>query len=323
MEEIPALFSLFGKEVDVYTVFIWAAVLLGLIVFFACSRKCRKRTVILTAVLSVPVGLLCARLVYMLVQSDMIGFESFFRAADPEENFWGSANGASLWGAFGGVALAAWAASVLTGGRTADTMDALAPAAALTIAVSRFGEYFIGEGSGPYAEAEWTHFFPLAAPFPDRGWQFAVFFLEGLTALAIFVILLVRRGKLANGYLARNFVILYASCQVLLERLREEDNHLIFITFFLRFSQVMAVPVLLALMICAMRRRKRRVPAERTPARRNVICFVGFFLTAGVCVALEYAMDKSAYFPLPLLYILELACCVGFGLTSSGVIMKN
>ena len=77
-------------------------------------------------------------------------------------------------------------------------------------------------------------------------WKYAVFMLEGITALVIFMVLLLKGEKWQNGYRARLFLILYSSSQIILEALRR-DNFLRWL--FVRVSQVTAAVVMLGLFV--------------------------------------------------------------------------
>ena len=155
----------------------------------------------------------------------------------------------------GGVALAALLAGKITKEKVSALLDALAPSAALGIAISRFGEFSIGEGIGPEVTSEAMQFFPLAVLNEWEEWNYALFLLEGLVGVVIFVLLMTRGRKLKDGYRARMFLILYASCQIVLEAVRR-DNFLRWL--FVRVSQVASAAVLLGLVIFGLIRWARK-----------------------------------------------------------------
>ena len=159
------MWTVFGKQMSPYAVTIWAAGILGLLLFLWQGRKRKPAALALTAVLGIALGLLGARLYYVLCRWDLfaeIGWNNFFTAQEEGLESWGAANGAAFWGAVGGVCLAALLAGRLTGERVSGLLDALAPSAALGIALSRFAENSIGEGIGPEVTSEAMQFFPLA-----------------------------------------------------------------------------------------------------------------------------------------------------------------
>ena len=234
---------------------------------------------------------------------------------------WGGVRGGALWGAIGGGALAALIAGRLTRAKVSRLLDVLSPAAALAIALSRFGEFSIGEGIGPDVTVEGLCFFPVAVVNEWEEWRYAVFLLEGIVALIIFMVL-VRppREGWRDGDRARLFLILYSSCQIVLEALRR-DNFLRWL--FVRVSQVTAAVVLLGLFVAAVLRWKKRPASERMPKARLTLLAAIFVLLVAITVLLEFAADKSAALPLWAVYGMETLCAVGFGGITYQAVMKN
>lgn len=266
MEE-QAVWNILGWRITPYAGSIWIACAAALAVFFWQGRKLKLPARIWTAALGVALGLFCARLYYVLARLELfldVGLENFFRTAEEDYRAWGSVNGAAFWGAVGGVALAALAAGKITREKVSAILDALAPSAALGIAISRFGEYSIGEGIGPEAP-EGFQFFPLAVMNEWEEWYFALFLLEGLVGLVIFVLLLTVGAKYRSGGRARMFLILYAACQIVLEALRR-DSFLRWL--FVRVSQVASAVVLLGVVVFALARWLRSRGAEERRAGR-------------------------------------------------------
>ncbi len=323
MAEEQLMLTVFGQDFSPYAVFTAIGALAGMLVFVLCGRKEKAAGIVLTAALAVPLCLLGARTFYVLARLDLfleVGFDNFFRAAEPDYNEWGSISGGAFWGAAGGGALAAWIAGRSTGIRVSALLDAMAPGAAVALMVSRFGEYSIGEGIGPDVSVEGLCFFPIAVVNEWEEWKYAVFMLEGIAALVIFLVLVLDGGKWRSGYRARLFLILYSSSQILLEALRR-DSFLRWL--FVRVSQVTAAVVLLGLMAFAVVRWMRKPEAERMPRARLLTCGIVFALLVGAVVALEFAIDKSATLSVPLAYLMEACCAAGFGIVSYQAVMKN
>ena len=333
-EETTLVWNLFGLEMSPYAGFVGIGALLGVIAFCAVGRKLKWTAVLCTLLLGVPLAALGARAFYVLARwsyfAEEIGFSSFFRAQNPDSDFWGAARGGAFWGAVGGGALAALAAGRLTKTKVSDLLDALAPAAALTLAVSRFGEYSIGEGIGPDVTPPELCFFPIAVSNEWGEWKYALFLLEGLTALVIFLWLVMKGKERTGGYRARAFLILYSACQVLLEALRR-DNFLRWL--FVRVSQVTCGVVMLFLFVFAVirwlkrpeavGRTRRKNEAEKMSAARVIFCGAAFLLLTGAVVALEFAVDKSPDMPVATAYGLEALCAAGMGVSVWQVAMKN
>lgn len=306
-----------------YGLWIAAAVLLGTAFFLMLSRKkIGWNAAVWTAVLAIPLGLAGARLLYtgMKIKWFMeIGLENILWPMTEDHNYWGDAQGFALWGAAGGVALAALLGSRLSRKSAGDVMDALAPAAALTIALCRFGEFLIGEGVGPDVEDEALWFFPLAVT-DEYYARYAVFMLEGLVALIILAVLLTWGRRYTGGDRARLFLILYSASQVLLESLRRDS----FLAWqFLRVSQLICVLVMTGMMIAATIRRRHPAGAVLRMGIVVPVAWAVFLAVVGGLVWLEFAIDKSATLELETAYIIEAVCCVALGVTSGLVVLPK
>ena len=323
MFEEPIVWTLFGVAFTPYEVITMVGALLGAAVFCALGRKLKAGTVVLTLALAVPLALLGARSFYVLARWGLfeeIGFQNFFRAENPDYAVWGAAKGGAFWGAVGGGALAALLAGKITREKVSRVLDAMAPAAALALAVSRFGENSIGEGIGPDVSSEALWFFPVATVNEWSEWKYAVFLLEGLVALVIFLVLALRKDRFADGYRTRAFLVSYSASQIILEALRR-DNFLRWL--FVRVSQVTAAVVLLGLFVFGVLRWRKKTGSDKMPARQIVSCGAVFLALAGAIVWLEFAVDKSPDMSVALAYLLEGVCACGMGVTAWHVAMKN
>ena len=252
------MWNILGREITPYAGSIWIAGIAAVAVFLWQGKKLKLPTRIWTVVLGIPLALFCARLYYVLARLDLfleLGLENFFAAREGETPAWGGVSGAAFWGAAGGAALAALIAGKLTGERVSAVLDALAPSAALGIGISRFAEYSIGEGIGPDVFEEGLQFFPLSVMNEWEEWYYALFLLEGLVAVCIFALLMTVGRKYQNGYRARMFLILYASCQIVLEAMRR-DSFLRWL--FVRVSQLTSALVLLGVVVFGVARWLRR-----------------------------------------------------------------
>lgn len=316
MEMKYVLFELLGKPVTLYAVCIAASLALGLAVLYARlpRHQLRRDTAEIFALLALPLGLLGARLFYCLCRLNLymeMGLWNVLRLWD---------GGYALWGAVGGAALAAVLTARITRQPVSRLMDALALPAALTIALCRFAEFASGEGIGMEIYEPFFQRFPFAVFNADwEVWCWAIFLLEGAAALLMAAVLLGWKSRRAGSH-AKLFLILYCSSQILFESLRR-DNFLRWL--FVRVSQLTAVLVLGALMFWALYRWVKAAPADRMSGRKMLINWVVFLLGVGVCIALEFAVDKSAEMPIWLCYSLMALCCAGFGYTSGQVILKS
>jgi prolipoprotein diacylglyceryltransferase len=150
-------------------------------------------------------------------------------------------------------------------------------------------------------------------------WSWAIFMLEGLAALAIAFILMKKKFA-TRGDRAKLFLILYCSSQILLESLRR-DQFLRWL--FVRVSQLTAVLVLGGMMFWALYRWMKAPVDRRMPKKQLIINWVVFLLGVGICIAMEFAVDKAAFMPVWLCYTIMGVCCVIFGYTAHQLILKG
>ncbi|MBQ9262758.1 MAG: prolipoprotein diacylglyceryl transferase [Clostridia bacterium] len=316
-EEGLILFSLLGMPVTAYAVCLVISLTIGLA---ALHRSCARRrlagdTAGMIAVLALPLGLLGARLFYCVARWSLyeeIGFLQMLRLWD---------GGYALWGAMAGGALAGVLTAKRTHQPTSRVLDAMAAPAALVICFSRFSEYFSGQGNGLTVEHEALCFFPVAVFNTDyEEWHYAVFMLEAVVALVIFAALL-RKHDRPQGDTARLFVLLYSVCQVLCESLRRDE----FLRWlFVRVSQLTAAIVLGFLIFFAILRWKQRPVAQRHLTSRKIalLCFV-FLACIGVCIWMEFAVDKSPDLPVWACYSIMAVSCAGMGAAAYQIVLKN
>ncbi len=317
MELKYVLFHLFGLPVTAYAACVVAAAALGLIWLYLSQQRDQLRadTAEIFALLALPMGLLGARLFYCLarvLKFVEMGPGSILRLWE---------GGYALWGAIGGVVLAALLTAKITRQSVAKLLDALAAPAALTIALCRFAEFFSGEGIGMEVYSPAFMRFPFAVYDAEwEVWNWAIFMLEGAAALLILGAMLVKRLQRRTGDRAKLFLILYCSAQILLESLRR-DNFLLWL--FVRVSQLTAALVLGGMMFYALMRWMKAPEAERMAKKRLILNWVIFFVCVALCIGMEFAVDKSAEMPVWLCYTVMLICCIVMGVTSWQLIMRS
>lgn len=153
---------------------------------FLLTRVQKKKalpTAILTLLLGAVLGTVCSRMLYFITQIQVVLAQGWLRALlDTGLDTW------SFFGSAAGVLLAAVIAAKIMGVRRAEALNAFAPAAALMIALARFSEYFLTEewmiGLGAWVENEFWFFFPATLGNEWDEYYVAVFFFEGVFALA-------------------------------------------------------------------------------------------------------------------------------------------
>ena len=317
MEEMKyVLFTVLGRPVTAYALCLVAALGLGLLLMAWQQRKhgLRCDTAEIFALLALPLGLIGARVFYCLCRLTVfmeLGMGNMLRLWD---------GGYAMWGAAGGAVIAALLTAKITRQSAARILDAMAAPAALVMALGRFAEFFSGEGIGLEVENAFFQRFPFAVFDADwEVWFWAIFLLEGIAALTILAVLLAKKhGK--PGDHAKLFLVLYCSAQILLESLRR-DQFLRWL--FVRVSQLTAVLVLGGLMFYALYKWVKAPADQRMPKKQLIINWVVFLLCVGLCIAMEFAVDKAAFMPVWLCYTIMGVCCVIFGYTAHQLIRKG
>lgn len=175
-------------------------------------------------------------------------------------------------------------------------LDAFVAPTALFIAIFRIAEGFIGQGYGEYWEGENGFFTRFPFMVFDRSyeqWAWAIFVLEALIAIIIFVIILKNKALFA-GESFTLMIGLYAAFQIVLESLRRDE----FLRFgFVRIEQVIsAFVVLLVLIIYSVKLGKNK---QKLP----IFLFYIVFIVSAVLI--EFAMEGRVEF---LLFLNEAAC---------------
>ena len=317
MEEMKyVLFTVLGRPVTAYALCIVAALALGLLLMAWQQKKNALRcdTAEIFALLALPLGLVGARMFYCLARLTVfmeLGMGNMLRLWD---------GGYAMWGAAGGAVLAAILTAKITRQSAARILDAMAAPAALVMALGRFAEVFNGEGIGLEVENAFFQRFPFALFNADwEVWFWAICLLEGVVALVILAVLLAKKPGKA-GDQAKLFLVLYCSAQILLESLRR-DQFLRWL--FVRVSQLTAVLVLGGLMFYALYKWLKTPAEHRVPKKALITNWVVFLVCVGLCIAMEFAVDKAAFMPVWLCYTIMGVCCVIFGYTAHQLILKG
>ena len=238
----------------------------------------------------VPAAFVCARLAYCLAQ---FGFYFMEMGAVSVLRTW--EGGFMLYGAALGAALAAASLAKRRGASVAGALDEIAAPGVLSIAICRLFEGVTTEGVGAWVENEALMRFPFAVMNEYEEWQVAVFLLEALVALVIWLaVLRIPQGK---GERALTALLLYACCQIVLESLRMDGCIKV---GFVRVSQVIsAAAVLFVTGIRAYRAGGGRLLGLR--AAVVVVC-------AAAVGVMEWALDKTPVSNV-LIYAMMTACC--------------
>ncbi len=241
---------------------------------------------------AIPLGLIGGRALFVAIRwslaVDELGWQQIFKLWD---------GGFALFGVIPGCLLAAVFCAKRLHRSATDVLDAAAPGAALVLACARFAEYFTPQGIGLPVDVPALQWFPLAVQDSYGEWVMPVFFWEGIAALTVALLAAralrsVRRKPLDA---ASVWLLGIGVTQVLLESLRTDD---LLRLGMVKVSQLAAMACVLAVGI------RWAVLAGRVKAtgRRIGTCCAGLLAGFGICVAIEFALEKSAI-PNTVLYL--------------------
>lgn len=262
-----------------YFLFTGCGVLLSVLWFFLADRrkardgKSLPLSLLVTA-LGILLGLCCARLVWFLC-----------RINTRPALFGLRYNELSYYGGMAGVILAVVLAAKVLGRGIRETLNTFAPMGALTAAVMRFGEGFLGLlGMGKWLEE--GIFFPVTAEIVwDESYSdfyLAIFMLEGLFSLIAMVLSLVH-GKEKYRWVRTLFYLCLP--QILCESMRSESLSWLFVRAEQLFCFLLCEGVLVWYAV-------RRGPGR---FRSWIPALTGLFVVAVVVVG-EFALDGKITF---------------------------
>ena len=228
----------FGSTAVYWHGCIMALAILGAVLAGVMLRTMQNKTpnaVLLTAVLSLPLGLLCSRLVYWYC-----AFEQYDGIFDALTSF--GEGGHSLAGAMIGVLLAcviAWRMGVTAS--FAQLLDCVVPAGLLGIGIGRLSGFFSADDKSKIIfESEVLQRLPFSTEIINEAtgvseWRFATFLFEALAALIAFVVCVRMVAKsrqqgssrqtqsIPNGAVALMGMSIFGSTQVVLESTRYDS----------------------------------------------------------------------------------------------------
>ena len=304
MLDEAAYFLIGNIRIYYYGLHIALGALAAVIVFALCCRakKLPSGTAALYAVLAIPLGVICSRLLFCLLDGS---FRSIF-SLQAMLCFWGG--GHSMTGALLGLAAAAVIAGKIVQYPSLRLLDLLMPAVLIFVAFARVGEQYtemLGRSRALVSEI-WHEGWLVAAD--EYALYLKTYVLEALCALILAAVLLPQalRGKRAGDTLL-TAMLLFGCTQVLWESLRF-DSHMreSFVSLqMLLYAVMFAVPLLLF----AVRYSKacRRV----WPVWLAIGVIV---LVAGGAIGLEFMIDRSGisrfllYIPYVVLLALPAVC---------------
>ena len=235
--------TLFGFELRWYGVLIALGVLGAVLLAWLREERLglKRETTLDLALICVPVGILCARLYYVLFSWD-------YYAAHPAEILDIRGGGLAIYGGVIGGVLAGWIYSRVKKIPFGTLADLVAPGLAFGQAVGRWGNFLNQEAYGAAVTKAHLHIFPLSVYIEGSGWHYATFFYESLWCALICIFLLTAEKR---GFFKRRgdtflwYLFLYALERCLVEGLRTDSLYI----GPLRVSQALSLTVLLVLQI--------------------------------------------------------------------------
>lgn len=250
-----------GLSIPFYSILMMTAVALGLLLSSREEKRLRlpQDTVLNFALVAVPLGIVCARLYYVL-----FSWESF--KSDPVEILRVWHGGLAIYGAVIGGLLAALLVTRGNLTRFLTLADVCAPSLALGQAIGRWGNYANMEAYGAPVTAAWAQFFPLAVEIPTvladgttaYVWHMATFFYESLWCALLFVFLYRLQRKARHcGNVFFAYLVLYCAERAVVEGLREDSLMLRLFGLSIRFSQLLSALVIVFVAVVFFRRLRR------------------------------------------------------------------
>ena len=302
MPEESLYFGIFGTKAYWYGVCAAIGVLCAVLTlrFAGKKRGLRPDTALLFGVTALPLGLVCSRVLFCLLDANFRVLFSWKAAV----SVWGG--GQSMMGALLGACAAGVICARMTGTRALPFMDALAPALLVFVMCARIGESFTDFlGRSRNLTIGWLDGTFLVTSDGYGSVNLNTYLFEAACALVLAVVACIGLDReKREGDVFLTALLLFGCTQVLWESLRF-DSHMRW--SFISIQQVLSACMFAApLFIFAARRGKRAVIAAA------VICAV----VVGGAVGIEFLIDRSDVNNLLLyvFYVLLLAVPAVFGL---------
>ena len=259
-----------------YAILIVGSILLGLAY---CTHEARRLkipqdTIIDFLLYAIPIGIICARIYYVVFRFNMYSEDllSIFNIRE---------GGLAIYGAVIGGLIAARIVSRKHNVPMAVLLDIIAPALVLGQAIGRWGNYINMEAYGLRITEEYLQFFPFAVEIPVGEvwyWHMATFFYEFCWDILVFTLLLaVRFRQRRRGDVCMWYLLLYCAGRTVIEGLRNDS--LTFISEFVRISQVLSAIAAFGVVIYFFLRIRDRISFVTVmPVVCSVLCLVTTFL---------------------------------------------
>lgn len=208
----PVAFTLFNLDIRWYGILVATGIALGTLVFYkrGPKRGISGDAVLDILIISIPVGVLCARLYYVI-------FNWNYFAMDPIQMLNIRGGGLAIHGGLLGGLLAAWFVTRYKHLNFLDMADAVVPGIALAQSIGRWGNYFNAEAHGGPTDLPWGILVDGVKVHPTFLYESIWCFL-----LFLFLIWFDKKPRFA-GQIACLYGILYSVERLLVEGLRTDS----------------------------------------------------------------------------------------------------
>lgn len=282
MQPQSATLELFGQTVYIYGLFLSAACLAAASLLLLRSKDTQcKNAAALTCLLSPVLGLILARLMYVLFEVNFAPFLNLQNALNLR------LGGLSMFGALIGAVLGAMLSARLSGLRSAGWLDIVTPSVFLFIAIARLGEQHTALGiSRPLVTGVLDNTFLAFRDTYDA--YLRTYLLESAGALILCAASLIYSNKrYPAGHTFLSGALLFGVSQTLFESLRF-DAHIRF--SFIGLHQVLAAALFSAVLIYL----ALRLMIRKTGANRLAVFSLAMIpVILGSIIGIEFMIDRS------------------------------
>lgn len=247
-------FNLFGIPIHWYGIIIATGLVIGVIlgILEAKRRGYRSEMILDFMLLAIPIGIICARLYYVIFSWEMYAGNILKAFAIWE-------GGLAIYGAVIGGAIAALVFYKWRRVPIGEILDIAAPSLILAQGIGRWGNFVNQEAHGRLITDPAWQWFPAGVQINGE-WFMATFFYEFVWNLMVFAILMLIRKKVkVRGGVFALYGILYGAGRFWIESLRTDSLML----SSLRISQIVSLVLIVGgiIYLVVMSRNKKEYPA--------------------------------------------------------------
>ncbi|MBE5940010.1 MAG: hypothetical protein E7266_06385 [Lachnospiraceae bacterium] len=168
-----------------------------------------------------------------------------------------------LFGVLGGCIIAAAIVCLIFKINFMTLFDALAPSLLLIVMGQRINDFFLGTNFGRIVENDMLKHFPISVyvKMGNSGfWVIAVFTLEFILCLALFVLVLIKRKEIGRGINALLVMSIYGFGRVVFESMRQDSLYIGFVKIAEVVSIVLGLAAFITIIVICARKKFINVP---------------------------------------------------------------